>query len=160
MSALTVSRPTLKYLAHSTCKHAPADMLPTGYVASSHADNVYTHTHTQQAPLVCMHLAYPPTGAYIFCLICCTQLKENIYCMCDCACMWRRGWGYCVHVCHIILCMHANIALLRVRDETKEQRGTHVPDLARMCVSILIQYLSDVLGDHAVFIQLYHAGSQ
>ena len=32
-SALTVSRPTLKYLAHSTCKHAPADMLPIGYAA-------------------------------------------------------------------------------------------------------------------------------
>ena len=37
-------------------------MLPTRHAASSHADNVYTHK--QQAPIVCMHLAYPPMGAY------------------------------------------------------------------------------------------------
>ena len=61
-SALSVSRPTLKYLAHSTCKHAPADILPTRHAASSHADNVYTHK--QQAPIGRMRLAYAPTGAY------------------------------------------------------------------------------------------------
>ena len=61
-STLTVSRPALNYLAQSTCKHAPADMLPTRHVASSHADNVYTHK--QQAPLVHMRLAYLLTGAY------------------------------------------------------------------------------------------------
>ena len=48
-----LSRPTLKYLTLSTCKHTPADMLP---ILDMLPVAILTTAHIQTTPLVYMHL--------------------------------------------------------------------------------------------------------